>query len=110
MLSLLMDRLHGRSSASRLLRATDHVPLPDLVDLLRLLGELSADQASTDRKARSLEVDDSASLMCFGAETLSNLPTSFEATRDRVVKSSSGKERGAHVAYGLPLVRWMRSD
>lgn len=110
LLGALLDRLHGRAVSSSLLADTRDVPLPDLVNLLRLLGEVGTGRAPADARACALEVDDLGHLMASGAQVVSRLPGSFERLLDRLAGEGDHAGRGWPDVYGLPLVRWMRSD
>lgn len=108
-LSLLLDRLHGRIGHSSLLQETADVPLPDLVNLLRMLGEVGSDVAAA-AKPCALEIDELGAVLASGTEALSDLPGSFKALLDRIFGDRPIVACAAVGAYGFPLVRWMRSD
>ena len=109
-LIILRDRLHGRTAASDLLSTTSHVPLADLVNLLRLVGQVSCTGRKATDSSASLEVENLSELLVRGASALDALPGSFERVLDSLAAEGPGPHRGVVEVYGLPIVRWMRSD
>lgn len=109
-LSILRDRLHGRTAASDLLSTTSHVPLADLVNLLRLVGQVSCTGHKATDSSAALEVENLSELLVRGASALNALPGSFERVLDSLAAEGPGPHRGVVEVYGLPIVRWMRSD
>lgn len=110
LLGALLDRLHSREVSSPILPGVEAVPLADLVNLLRLLGEVGTGRPPADAHACALEVDDLGHLMASGAEAIARLPGSFERLLDRLAGEGDQAGRGWTDVYGLPLVRWMRSE
>lgn len=109
-LRMLGNRLHGRDTADCLLPGTSGVPLADLVNLLRLLGEVSDGGRHASNASCALEVDNLSTLLVHGARALDALPMSFERVLDSLAAAGPGAHRGVTEVYGLPIVRWMRSD
>jgi hypothetical protein len=109
-LIILRDRLHGRTAASDLLSTTSHVPLADLVNLLRLVGQVSCTGRKAIDSSAALEVENLSELLVRGASALDTLPGSFERVLDTLAAEGPGPHRGVVEVYGLPIVRWMRSD
>jgi hypothetical protein len=109
-LSVLRDRLFGREGKDGLLSMTRDVPLPDLVNLLRLLGQVSGSGQRVSDVACALEVENLGDLLVHGACALEELPGSFERVLDLLAADGPGPHRGVTEVYGLPIVRWMRSD
>lgn len=109
-LIILRDRLHGRTAGSDLLSTTSHVPLADLVNLLRLVGQVSFTGRNVAGSSAALEVENLSDLLVRGASALDALPGSFESVLDSLAAQGPGPDRGVVEVYGLPIVRWMRSD
>lgn len=101
----LLDRTFMKEPSLSLLRDLGHVDLPQLVWLIRMLGDLAVYGHTPRNAASSLEIDNLPDVLLAGLEVLSDLPRSFERLLDALQLREPQSLKGLQSAYGIPLVR-----